>query len=158
MRKSAGCWALAVLLAGAGCSKKTTAPEAQAEARPPDTVALVAPAERSPHFAAVNRHLELGGTLYGYADLDGDALKLAATLHNLADNLSTGQPAAAAAILKQDYQKLFVDLGLNDIKAVGFSSVPAVTGGFRNTTFLYTPGDDTGCWRCWAARRRRLRM
>ena len=139
MRKSAGCWALAVLLTGAGCSKKTTAPEAKAEARPPDTVALVAPAERSPHFAAVNRHLELGGTLYGYADIDGDALKLAATLHNLADNLSTGQPAVAAAILKQDYQKLFVDLGLNDIKALGFSSVPAVTGGFRNTTFLYTP-------------------
>ena len=57
---------------------------------------------------------------------------------------STGQPAAAAAILKQDYQKLFVDLGLNDIKAVGFSSVPAVTGGFRNTTFLYTPGGRHG--------------
>ena len=142
MRTSAGCWALAALLAGAGCSKTTTAPAPKAQE--PDSVALVSPAERSKNFAAVNRHLELGGTLYAYADIDGDALKLAATLHNVAENVSTGQPAAVAAFLKQDYAKLFDDLGLGDIKAVGFSSVPAATGGFRNTTFLYTPAGRHG--------------
>jgi len=142
MRNSAGYWALAALLAGAGCSKSSTAPAPKAQE--PDSVALVAPAERSKNFAAVNRHLELGGTLYAYADIDGDALKLAAILHNVAGNASTGQSAAVAAVLKQDYAKLFTDLGLDDIKAVGFSSVPAATGGFRNATFLYTPAGRHG--------------
>jgi len=141
-RFSAGRWALAALLAGAGCTKNSTAPAPKAQE--PDSVALVPPAERSPHFAAVNRHLELGGTLYGYADVDGDALKLAAALHNLAENVSTGQPAVVAAVMQQDYAKLFADLGLTDIKAVGFSSVPAATGGFRNAAFLYTPAGRHG--------------
>ena len=35
---------------------------------------VVAEPERSRHFEAVNRQLELGGTLYGYADIDGDVL------------------------------------------------------------------------------------
>ena len=139
MRKIAGCWALVAVLAGAGCSKKAAAPAANAEPQSAAAVALVAPAERSRHFEAVNRHLELGGTLYVYADVDGDVLKLATTLHNLADSASAGQPAVMAAVLKQDYQKLFTDLGLNDIKALGLSSVPAATGGFRNSVFFYTP-------------------
>ena len=142
MRKLVGGWALAAVLAGAGCSKSTTAPAPKAQE--PDSVALVPPAERSKNFAAVSRHLELGGTLYGYADLDGDALKLAAALHTMAENVSAGQPAAVAAMLQQDYAKLFADLGLTDIKAVGFSSVPAATGGFRNAAFLYTPGGRHG--------------
>ena len=132
-QKSAGCWALAVLLVGAGCAKKTTTPTEK-----PATVTLVPETERSRHFEAVNRHLELGGTLYIYADIDGDAFKLATTVRNLAENISAAQPAAGA-FLKQDYQKLFADLGLADIKALGISSVPAATGGFRNRAFFYTP-------------------
>ncbi len=128
----AGCWALALLLAGAGCAKKA-APSAGASGG----VARVPAAERSPHFEAVNRHLELGGTLYLYADVDGDAFKIADSLRNVAENISAAQPAAGAA-LKQDYRKIFADLGIADVKAVGLSSVRA-GGGYRNRTFFYMP-------------------
>ena len=133
----AGWWALAVLLAGAGCAKKSTPAPEESKA-----VALVPAAERSRHFEAVNRHLELGGPLYVYADIDGDILQVADYLRNLADNISAAQPAAAG--LRQDYRKIFADLGLADIKAVGLSSVPVAAGGFRNRTFFYIPGGRHG--------------
>lgn len=148
--KSAGCWALAVLLVGAGCAKKTTMPAEQ-----PATIALVAVVSAvRRHFEAVNRHLELGGTLYIYADIDGDALKLATTVRNLADNIGAAQPAAAT-FLKQDYQKLFADLGLADIKALGVSSVPAATSGFRNRAFFMRPRGGMVCWPVSVELRRR---
>jgi type IV pilus assembly protein PilA len=134
---------LAILLVGAGCNRKPAVEEAKAEAPAPAAVTLVPATERSRHFEIVNRHLELGGTLYIYADIDGDALKLAATVRNLAENIAATQPAAAP-FLKQDYQALFAKLGLDDIKALGLSSVPAVGGGFRNNVFFYAPGGRHG--------------
>jgi len=129
--------ALVVLLACAGCGQKTAAPEA------PATVTLVPAAQRSHHFEAVNRHLDLGGTLYIYADVDGDAVKFAKMVGELTDNIAQKQPMAAR-FLKQDYQKLFATLGLTDIKALGLSSVPATGGGFSNHVFFYTPGGRHG--------------
>ena len=89
-------------LALGGCQKKAetpagTAATAPAEAaRPkPATVELVKEAERSASFAAVNRHLELGGTLYGYVDIDGDVVKLLGTVQGIAREVSRAQPGAA---------------------------------------------------------------
>ena len=138
MRKTAWIGALAVLLAGAGCGKNPATQEAPATPKQLEAVKLVPMAERSRHFEAVNRHLELGGTLYLYADIDGDAFKLAGAVRDLADNVAADQPMAAP-FLRQDYQKIFADLGLADVKALGLSSVPDAAGGFRNQVFFYTP-------------------
>ncbi|MGD1031105.1 MAG: hypothetical protein ABSA05_08200 [Opitutaceae bacterium] len=122
-----------------GCAKKETA----APPQPPAAVQLVPQAERSSHFEAVNRHLELGGTLYAYVDIDGDADKLAGGLQSITSQLGASNPGFAIAA-KQDYKALFALLGFNDIKAAGLSSVPDANGGFRNRMFFYTPAGRHG--------------
>ncbi len=86
----------------------------------------------------MNRQLELGGTLYGYVDIDGDALKVAANIKTITDQIVAKQPMLGM-FLERDYAALFTELGFNDIKAIGFSSVAQAGGGFRNRTFFYTP-------------------
>lgn len=131
---------VAILLAVlAGCQKQS-APVAEKPAPPkPVTVEVVKPQERSSHFLAVNQHLELGGTLYGYIDVDGDVLKLTGSLQRVLTQLSATQPMLAP-FAKQDYAAIAATLGLTDIKAAGVSSVPDGTGFFRNRMFFYTPG------------------
>jgi hypothetical protein len=124
----------ALLISFAGCAKAPEAPAQPSGA----TVGIVPDAERSRHFDAVNRHLELGGTLYGYADVDGDAMSLAGGVQAFVRQLASVQPQLAQ-LGRQDFKALFSDLGLNDVKAVGFSSVREAGGTFRNRTFLYTP-------------------
>jgi type IV pilus assembly protein PilA len=131
----------------AGCAKAPApeaAPAAAAEAEkkpeppPPASVPLVASAEKSPHFDIVNRHLELGGTLYGYADIDGDMLSIADPIQIIAKNIAALQPGWSM-FAKQDFKALISDLGLDDVKAVGLSSVRREDGLYRNRAFLYTP-------------------
>lgn len=107
------------------------------------TVTLVKEQERSRHFLAVNRQLELGGTLYGYVDVEGDVLKLAGTLGEVLGKVAEAQPVIAPYV-KQDYAELFTMLGLTDVTAAGFSSVPDGTGFFRNRTYFHTPGERHG--------------
>lgn len=150
------------LLAFAGCSKKeepaasapaAVAPVAKSEPAPkpappkpeppkPVTVEVVKEKERSAHFTAVNRELELGGTLYAYADVDGDAQKFAKELESLLTQMSKAQPMVAPFV--KDYGPIFTALGLNDIKALGVSSVPEGDGYFRNRAFFYTGGERHG--------------
>ncbi|HWA08100.1 MAG TPA: hypothetical protein VG838_01405 [Opitutaceae bacterium] len=134
--------AAAALLASTGCQKQAEAPPVVAPPKPP-SVEIVKAQEQSRHFLAVNRQLELGGTLYGYADVDGDVLKLAGTLHDTLTQVAAAQPALAPFV-NQDYAALFGTLGLTDIKAVGVSSVPDGTGFFRNRAFFYTPDQRHG--------------
>jgi type IV pilus assembly protein PilA len=128
-----------LLIALAGCAKK----EAGVSPRGTASVNLVPDSERSRHFDAVNSHLELGGVLYGYADIDGDALALASSAQVLVHQLALTQPQLAA-LDRQDLKGLFSELGLNDIKAVGFSSVREADGIYRNRTFLFTPAGRHG--------------
>lgn len=126
----------------AGCQKKKT----QVTAAPPPkpaAVEMVKESERSRHFAAVSQQLELGGTLYGYMDVDGDVLKIGGLLNEVLGKMAETQPAQAP-FLKQDYAALFSGLGLADIKAVGFSSVPDGTGFFRNRSYFHIPGQRHG--------------
>lgn len=127
-----------VLLAASSCAKKDETAAAKPAAPRPEAVTLVKSQERSRHFAAVNRHLELGGTLYAYAEVDGDALKVADSLRGIMEQVAGAQPQAAPFV-KQDYRTLFTMLGLDDIKAVGVSSVPEGDGYFRNRAFFLTP-------------------
>src|SRR6478609_3823704 len=108
-----------------------------------DSVPLVKATERSGHFPAVQKHLELGGTLYAYADVDGDVLKLADSLRGLMEQMAATQPEAAP-FLKQDFRALATLLGLDDIKAFGLSSVPEGDGTFRNRVFFFTPNGRHG--------------
>lgn len=128
-----GVLAFATLFAGCKPKEKTEA----------GTVKLVVSTERSSHFAAVNQYLELGGSLYGYADVDGDVLKVAPYLRTLADGFAEQQPMAAP-FLKQDFSQLLTDLGLNDVKAIGLSSVASGNGMFRNRIYLHTPDGRRG--------------
>src|ERR1035438_10601470 len=44
-----------------------------------------------------------------------------------------------APLGRQDFKALFSELGLNDVKAIGLSSVRESGGNFRNRTFLFAP-------------------
>lgn len=135
---------LALVLALAGCQKKADPAAAggstQAGAA---AVAMVKDNERSRNFAAVNRHLELGGTLYGYVDVDGDVLKLTSALQSVAGEIAKSEPRAAL-LAQQDLNAIATMLGLTDIKALGVSSVPEGNGAFRNRMFFYTGGERHG--------------
>jgi hypothetical protein len=113
-----------------------------ADARPA-TVSLVPEGGRSAHFNAVNRHLELGGTLYGYVDVDGDVLKAAGELQRLIVELGRTDPTAGL-VARQNLAELATLIGLTDVKALGVSSVPEGDGFFRNRLFLYTGGERRG--------------
>lgn len=131
---------MAGVLALAGCAKKVepVAPPAPPPPPPKTTLDVVKPSERSRHFLAVASQLELGGTLFGYVDVDGDALKLADTAKRTLSEFAKSQPQLAP-VAKQDFVALFKTLGFDDVKAVGFSSVPDGTGFFRSRAFLYMP-------------------
>jgi type IV pilus assembly protein PilA len=108
-----------------------------------EAVPLVKESEQSAHFTAVQKHLELGGTLYGYADIDGDVLKIADSLRGIMEQVAVAQPEVAP-FLKQDLRGIFTLLGFDDIKAVGLSSVPEGDGSFRNRVFMLTPNGRHG--------------
>ncbi len=144
-RTWAGLVALAAVAFIGGCTRQESAPVAEKKVEPPKPAAveIVKETERSRHFLAVTRQLELGGTLYGYVDIDGDALKFAGTLRGIVEQLAAGQPQLQP-FAKQDYAQLFKTLGFDDVKALGLSSVPDATGYFRNRVFLYTPDQRHG--------------
>lgn len=135
--------ALLAVLAGfalifAGCGRQQATADGKSPAAGKSSTELVKDTERSRHFAAVNAQLELGGTMYGYVDVDGDVAKMAASIKGLLQNAGAVNPMAAQFV-NQDYVALFGKLGLNDVKAFGISSVPEANGFYRNRTFFYTP-------------------
>ena len=130
----------------AACQKQAETSVAKTPGKaagPKVAMELVSENERSRHFAAVNRHLEIGGTLYGYADVDGDLLKLTGQLQSLLANVSKTQPGASL-VAQQDLSAIVTILGLTDVKALGVSSVPDGSGFFRNRLFVYTGGERRG--------------
>lgn len=125
---------LAAMLLSA-CQKKAEAPAAVVE--------VVKAQERSASFLAVSKHLELGGSLYGYVDVDGDVEKLTGQIRPLLEQIGKTQREMVPSA-KHDYPALAAILGLTDIRAFGVSSVPDGTGFFRNRMFLYTGGERRG--------------
>ena len=127
----------------AGCQKKPEPAKPESQPPKPLAVELVNESERSRSFLAVNQQLELGGTVYGYIDVDGDALRVAGALHDMFGQTAKMQPGMAM-LAKQDFAAIATKLGLTDVKAIGLSSVRDHTGYFRNRVFFYTPGDRHG--------------
>ena len=138
MRTFASIPLVAALTLAGHLTSLTAAPAAVSGVSVSETVAA---AERSAHFAAVNRQLELGGVLYGYIDIDGDVASGGAALSQLAEKVAQMNPMAALA--RQDFAAIFQELGLTELKAIGLSSVRAGDG-FRNRVFFYTPGGQRG--------------
>ncbi len=128
--------AAGALASVAGCQKNADSSAAAARSAA-DSAALVGAGERSGHFAAVNRHLELGGALYAFVDVDGDAARLGDALRGLVDGVAADQPQAA--FLRQDFRQILDDLGLTGVKAVGLSSVADPAGGYRNRCYFHLP-------------------
>src|SRR5688572_13507587 len=79
----------------------TTTAGSKSAASKPIAIEVVKESERSRNFAAVNKHLELGGTLYGYVDVDGDLAKLTGQLQGLMSDVAATQPAAGL-VARQD--------------------------------------------------------
>jgi type IV pilus assembly protein PilA len=127
--------AIVLLASLCACEKKAETGDGAAK---PAAVPLVKGNEMSRHFDAVNAHLELGGTMYGYVDVDGDMLELAGSVQRVVKQIATAQPQFSM-YAKQDFKVLMTDLGLDDVKAIGLSSVHQVDGTYRNRAFLYTP-------------------
>lgn len=95
---------------------------------------IVTGAKRSQHFDAVSQHLNLGGTVYGYVDIDGDIEKLAGMFQGMFD---LGKEQAGndmpPHLRNLDMMKELGKLGLDGIEAVGMSSIK--TGDLHHNKF-----------------------
>ncbi len=113
----AACAALGLSLALAGCNK------GKAKADESGVRSLVTGDEGSDHFAAVAGHLDLGGTMFGYMDVDGDVEKIAGFLQEILD---TAKQQAGADMPPQlrglNLGDVVSELGLDGIEAMGLSS------------------------------------
>src|SRR4051812_35647993 len=90
--------AVVLTVALAGCQKNETSAPAVAKTSgtsKPVAINVVRESERSRSFLAVHKQLELGGTLYGYVDVEGDVLKLTSGLQAILAEVSKAQPDAA---------------------------------------------------------------
>jgi type IV pilus assembly protein PilA len=138
---------IAALVASASCQKSPAPVSRDAAKAPPapakEAVELVAAAERSRNFAAVSRQLELGGTLYGYVDIDGDVLELTGKLQGVLNEAAKADPNVAL-LARQDLREVVRMLGVAEVKALGVSSVPEGNGYFRNRAYFHTGSARTG--------------
>jgi hypothetical protein len=101
----------------------------------------VKPEDASKHFAAVSKHLELGGLYFNYMDVDGDLAALGAfgdRLLNLAKRETPDIPKNLSAA------KIIEALGLNSVKAIGMSSRSAGPDLYHNRALLYMPEGPKG--------------
>ncbi|MBN2495793.1 MAG: hypothetical protein JXR96_14470 [Deltaproteobacteria bacterium] len=107
-------------------------------------VKVVPEERRSPHFLPAAQHLDLGGQVFVYADLDGDVERISTFVAELIDEIEKQDPDPDLARI--DVPKLVGMLGLNPVKAIGLSSVRdgAV---FRNKAVIQYPGPKQGFMR-----------
>ena len=83
-------------------------------------VGVLPETKRSAHFMATTKHLDLGGHVYLYADLDGDIKKITDLIAGWFEDLQKENPDPDLA--KIDIRKLVTLLGFDEILAVGLSS------------------------------------
>ncbi len=121
------------LTAGAVCAALTAPALAQ--------VAPVKPEDASQHFAAVAKHLELGGLYFSYMDVDGDLAGFGSVLDRLLDLMRPEVPDIPKEL---SAAKIIEALGLNSVKAVGLSSRRAGDGLYHNRALLYMPDGPKG--------------
>lgn len=97
---------------------------------------------RVSNFEAVSKQLEPGGTVYAYLDLEGDAEVLGEFGNVL---LAWGREQSGGALPPGlSAPGLISALGLDRVKAVGFSSRPMGNGMFHNRAVLHMPEGRSG--------------
>lgn len=94
-------------------------------------------------FAAVAKHLDVGGVLYAYVSVDGDLTDLGAWVDGI---LGEVRKVAPAVPVRNQVEQALKVAGFADLAAVGFSSKSAGSG-FRNKAFFYTPNGRKGVLR-----------
>lgn len=128
------CKRIKTVFAAGALSAALTLPAA-AQAAP------VKPEEASQHFAAVAKHLELGGLYFSYTDVDGDLAalaKLGDRLMNVARKSSPGFPKELSV------PKIIDALGFTSVKAVGMSTRSIGRDLYHNRALLYMPDGPRG--------------
>jgi len=122
-----------LLAAGAACAALTGSTIAQ--------VAPVKPEDGSQHFAAVAKHLELGGLYFNYMDVEGDLAALGKFGDRVLDLARKETPEIPKDL---SAAKIIEALGLNSVKAIGLSSRRAGNGLYHNRALLYMPDGPKG--------------
>ena len=96
---------------------------------------------QSRHFQAMNQHLDLGGILYGYVDVDGDLDVLTELADDFIRMLREVDPDEFP--LEIDLKRVMAATGLDAIKGIGASSYKNGPH-FRNKLFMLAPGERRG--------------
>ncbi|MFZ1865571.1 MAG: hypothetical protein WAU39_15215 [Polyangiales bacterium] len=129
-RSVASCFLLVLLLMGCRSSGVPMAPQ------------------KSPHFDAVSARLQLGGTVYAYADIEGDAKRAADFFLPLLRDVP-------GFLVERDAHRLTATalvriLGIDQVLAIGLSSYRAETL-YRNTGFIHHTGAREGLLKLFGA-------
>jgi hypothetical protein len=116
-------------------------PKPQTDVTPPEPVGGTTQSE---HFAAVAKHLDLGGEIFGYVDVDGDVEKIADIAQEFLDMAKQEAGEDMPPHLKTlDLAKVLGKVGLDGIEAMGASSY--LDGDlYHNKGFMYVPGGRKG--------------
>ncbi|MBW2587908.1 MAG: hypothetical protein JRD92_13305 [Deltaproteobacteria bacterium] len=97
--------------------------------------------EKSPHFEAVSDQLHLGGTVYAYADIEGDAERAADFLLTLLRDLPGLLPQQG--VNRLNATALVRILGLHTVQAIGLSSYEKQSL-YHNRSFIHHTGAREG--------------
>ena len=92
--------------------------------------------KRSAHFDSVARHLDLGGAVYAYVDVDGDLSRLVGQVKELlalAQKENSGLRNLPPFLQRLNLEFILDLLGVGNIQAVGLSSYK---GGLRASRWL----------------------
>ena len=98
-------------------------------------------AKPSPHFPDVAKHLDMGGEVFAYADVDGDLSALADQLDQLIKRV--GQASPDLHLERINARRILGQLGLDDLLAFGLSSTKDGKV-FHNKAFLQQRGQRRG--------------
>ncbi len=96
--------------------------------------------QKSPHFDTVSAELQLGGTVYAYADIDGDperATDFLLTLMRDVPGMMPKKPSGLSA------SRLVRILGIQGVRAVGLSSYET-DAGYHNRAFIHHTAEREG--------------
>jgi len=104
--------------------------------------------QQSPHFEAVSAQLQLGGTVYAYADIEGDGERAADFLLTLLRDLPGILPSQGANRLNAT--TLVRILGLHNVQAIGLSSYENQSL-YHNRSFIHHAGAREGLLRLFRA-------
>jgi hypothetical protein len=104
--------------------------------------------QKSPHFDAVSAQLQLGGTVYAYADIEGDAERAADFLLTLLRDLPGLAPQQGANRLNAS--TLVRILGLQNVQAIGLSSYENESL-YHNRSFIHHAGTRQGLLKLFGA-------